>query len=106
MRVRASRWHPDRVSPYLPGHPPKPPTSLVPPALQIVLGGGLLWLAWWAYGHAQVARATDAWYFNGLSLISALAGLLWLPFAVAALGIVLRNRHRRKAMAGSGRPLR
>ena len=45
MRVRASRWHPDRVSPYLPGHPPKPPTSLVPPALQIVLGGGLLWLA-------------------------------------------------------------
>ena len=78
----------------------------MPPVLQIALGVGLLWLGWWAYGYAQVARATDAWYFNGLSLISVLAGVLWLPFAIGALGGVLRNRHRRKAMVRSVPPVR
>ncbi|MCA1781368.1 MAG: hypothetical protein ABR500_00315 [Dermatophilaceae bacterium] len=84
------------MSPYLPGHPPRPPLSLVPPLLQLGLGIGLLGLAWWAYEHAQVARATDIWAFNGLSAISALAGVLWLPFAVSALAVVLRNRRRKR----------
>lgn len=84
------------MSPYLPGHPPRPPTSLVPPVLQILLGIGLLVLARWAYVAAQSASATDAWYYNGLSVISALAGVLWLPFAVFALGVVLRNRRRHR----------
>ncbi|HHU08456.1 MAG TPA: hypothetical protein GXZ60_00305 [Intrasporangiaceae bacterium] len=84
------------MSPYLPGHPPKPPTSLVPPALQILLGIGLLLLAWWAYRTGLQVRATDAWYYNGLSVISAVAGALWLPFAFVALGIALRNRRRRQ----------
>lgn len=70
--------------------------SLVPPLLQLGLGVGLLGLGWWAQEHAQVVRATDAWAFNGLSVISAISGLLWLPFAVAALGVVLRNRRRRR----------
>lgn len=83
------------MSPYLPGQPPKAPTSFVPPVLQILLGSGLLALAWWAYREAQRTGATDAWAYNGLSAISGLAGLLWLPFAVAALVIVLRNRRRR-----------
>ncbi|MGA8048283.1 MAG: hypothetical protein WCA30_18675 [Dermatophilaceae bacterium] len=83
------------MSPYLPGHPPKQPTSFGPPLLQVALGIALLGLAWWAYGHAQVARATDAWAFNGLSAISVLAGILWLPFALAALVVVVRNRRRR-----------
>jgi hypothetical protein len=70
--------------------------SLAPPLLQLGLGVGLLAVAWWAYGHAQVSRATDAWAFNGLSAISVIAGVLWLPFGVVALGIVLRNRRRRR----------
>jgi hypothetical protein len=60
------------------------------------LGVGLLVLAWWAAQHAQVTRATDAWAFNGLSAVSAIAGVLWLPFALGALGVVLRNRRRRR----------
>ena len=85
------------MSPYLPGHPPKQPTSYAPPLLQVGLGIALLGLALWAYEHAKVARATDAWAFNGLSAISVVAGVLWLPFAVGALVGVVRNRRRRRA---------
>lgn len=81
----------------LPGHPPKPSTSLAPPMLQVGLGLGLVTLAWWANGHAQVVRATDAMALNGLAVISAIAGVLWLPFAVTALVHVLRNRRRRRS---------
>lgn len=80
----------------LPGVEPKPPTSLVPPVLQIALGLGLLLLAWWAYEQAQVVRATDVFAFNGLSAIAVIAGLLWLPFAFTSLGMVIRNRRRRR----------
>lgn len=91
----------------LPGVQPKPPTSLVPPVLQIALGLGLLLLAWWAYQQAHVVRATDVFAYNGLSAIAVIAGLLWLPFAFTSLGIVIRNRrHRRNVMVGPSRPLR
>lgn len=83
------------MSPYLPGHPPKQPTSFGPPLLQLTLGGALLALAWWANEHASVVAATDVWAYNALAAISVLAGVLWLPFAVAALVVVVRNRRRR-----------
>jgi hypothetical protein len=83
------------VSPYLPGHPPKQPTSYGPALLQVALGLALLGLAGWAYEHAQVARATDVWAFNGLSAISAVAGVLWMPFALASVVVVVRNRRHR-----------
>lgn len=83
------------MSPYLPGHPPKQPTSFGPPLLQLTLGGALLGLAWWANEHAKVVAATDVWAYNALSAITVLAGILWLPFAVAALVVVMRNRRRR-----------
>lgn len=82
------------MSPYIAGHPPKAPTSYWPPALQLALGGGLIWLALWANGHAQTGPATEAWIFNALSAVSGLAGLLWLPFAVGALYVVIRNRRK------------
>ena len=70
----------------------------MPPFLQVLLGLGLLALAWWAYKESQVTAATDAWIYNSLSVISGLAGLLWLPFAFTALGIVVRNRRRRQGV--------
>jgi hypothetical protein len=81
--------------PNLPGDQPKHPTSYAPPLLQVGLGLVLLYVAWWAAGHAQVVRATDAWAYNALSLITLIAGVLWLPFAVGALVVVVRNRRRR-----------
>jgi hypothetical protein len=76
----------------LPGSAPHNPTSLVPPVLQVGIAAGLLLLAVWAYLHAPAVRATDQWIYNALSAVSALAGLLFLPFALTALGKVLKNR--------------
>ena len=91
----------------LPGHAPRPPTSFVPPLLPVVLALGLLGAAWWAYEQSKVVRATDSFAYNGLSAIAVIAGVLWLPFALTSLGIVIRNRrHRRKVMVGASQPLR
>lgn len=83
----------------LPGHAPRPPTSFVPPLLQVGLALGLLWAAWWANGQSKMVRATDSFAYNGLSAIALIAGLLWLPFALTSVGIVLRNRRRKRAQS-------
>ena len=63
--------------------------------LQLALGAALLLLAWWSAAHARVVRATDVFAWNALSAILAVAGVVWLPFALMALGLVARNRRRR-----------
>ncbi len=78
----------------LPGAKAHRPTSLVSPALQLVLAAALFFVAIWSYYHAPTVRATDQWVWNFLSAVTGLAALLFLPFAVVALGIRLRNRRR------------
>ncbi|MGL5851882.1 MAG: hypothetical protein ACRCZD_13975 [Phycicoccus sp.] len=81
------------------GYPDPVPTSLVPPVLQLGLVAGLLWLARWSALHAPQVRATDQWVYNGLAVTSALAAVLFLPFALVALGVVVRNRLSRRRRA-------
>jgi hypothetical protein len=88
------------MSPNIPGDKPRRPTSLVPPLLQVGLAVGLFVLAIWAYFHAPAARATDAWMYNALSAVSALAAILWLPFALTSLGRVLANRRKPRMILG------
>ena len=88
------------MSPNIPGDKPHRPTSLVPPLLQVALAAGLAVLAVWAYLHAPEARATDMWIYNALSAVSALAALLWLPFALVALARVLHNRRNPRRVLG------
>jgi hypothetical protein len=91
------------VSSSLPGYPDRPPTSLVPPLLQVALGAALLLLAWWSAAHARGVRATDVFAWNALAAITVVAGLLWMPYALVALGLVVRNRRRRRRTVGTGR---
>ncbi|MCA0179574.1 MAG: hypothetical protein LCH77_08300 [Actinobacteria bacterium] len=79
---------------YIAGHPPKVERSYWPPALQFALAVGLLGLGRWADLHAPHARTTDQWAFNSLALCCYLLGLLFLPFALAALVKVIRNRRK------------
>ena len=79
----------------LPGSPPKEPTSLLSPLLQVLLVGGLLVLARWSALQAVHVRTTDQWAYNALSAVSALAGVLFLPFSLAAVAIAVCNRVRR-----------
>lgn len=83
------------MSPYLAGHPPKVQRSLLGPLLQVALALACFAVATWAYSSAPQMRATDIWIYNALAVVSALGGLLFLPFAVAALVRVLRNRKMR-----------
>lgn len=76
----------------LPGDRPSRPTSLTSPTIQLSLAAALLLVAVGAYFYAPHARATDQWYWNGLSAVCALAGVLFLPFALTSWGKVLRNR--------------
>ncbi|MGL5817190.1 MAG: hypothetical protein ACRCYR_06485 [Phycicoccus sp.] len=81
------------------GTPDAAPTSLVSPVLQLGLVAGLFGLARWSALHAPQVRATDQWVYNGLAVTCALAGALFLPFALVALGVVVRNRLRRRSRA-------
>ncbi len=84
------RVEPMRVN--LPGQPEHRPTSLVSPLVQLGVAAALFVVALAAYLYAPQARATDVWLYNALSAVTGLAGLLFLPFAVASLFTVLRNR--------------
>lgn len=76
----------------LPGQRHYRPTSLVSPVLQFALAAGVLLLAIWSYHHAPTVRVTDQWVWNYLAAVAGLMGILLVPFAVAALIRVLRNR--------------
>lgn len=53
-----------------------------------------LGLAWWAERHAPTVIATDQWFYHALAVCLLLFGVLWLPFALVAVGRVARNRRR------------
>ena len=96
VRVRRDEawvpWHREGMRVNLPGQPEHRPTSLSSPLCQLALTAALLIVALGAYLYAPRARVTDIWLYNALSAVTALAGLLFLPFALAAFFAVLRNR--------------
>jgi type VI protein secretion system component VasK len=85
-------WDGGGVHVNLPGQRHHRPTSLTSPVLQCVLAAAVLALAIWSYRHAPTVRATDQWAYNFLAAVAGLLGLLLIPFAIAALVRVLRNR--------------
>lgn len=76
----------------MPGSAPWRPTSYWSPTLLLLMGVGFLALGWWANEHAQVVRATDVWAYNALAAMAGLTGVLFLPFAGAALYRAMHNR--------------
>ncbi len=87
------------MSKNLPGSRDPEHLSFVPPGLQLVMVLGLFVTARWAYLEAPMEAATDQWVYNALAAAAALAGILFLPFAIASGFQVLHDRraHRRRS---------
>ncbi|MBT9256287.1 hypothetical protein KMZ30_11955 [Phycicoccus sp. KQZ13P-1] len=59
---------------------------------------GLFVIARWSAAHAPEVRATDQFAYYALSAVNAHLATLFLPFSLVALGVVIRNRRRQRAM--------